>query len=44
MEGQFNFWLEVELELELIEVDFYGICGFFDHCFSPVCLFERKGK
>jgi hypothetical protein len=32
------------MELELIKVDLYEICGFFDHRVSPTSLFKGKGK
>jgi hypothetical protein len=31
MEGQFGFMFEMDVELELIEVDFDGLPGFFFH-------------
>ena len=44
MEGQFNFWFQIELELELVEVDSNWLCDFFDHCFSPISLFKERAK
>ena len=44
MEGQFSFRFEIEMELELIKVDSYEPCGFFDHGSSLTTLFEEKGK
>jgi hypothetical protein len=32
------------MELELIQVDSYGLCGFFDHCLSPTDFLEGKGQ
>jgi|GEM_PF-4281600 len=37
MEGQFGFVSEMNMEFELIEVDFYGLFGFIVHFFpQPV--------
>jgi hypothetical protein len=44
MEGQFSFRFEIEMELEMIKVDSYKPCGFFDHGSSLMNFFEKKGK
>jgi len=31
MKGQFGFMFEMNMEFELIQVDFYGLFGFFIH-------------
>jgi len=35
MESQFNLVLDVNLELELIQVDFYGVLDLLDHYQVP---------
>jgi hypothetical protein len=35
MEGQLGNLFELDMELELTEVDFYGLSGSFVHCYAP---------
>jgi hypothetical protein len=41
MERQFGFVSEVNMEFELIEVDFYGLFGFIVHFFASTGFLNR---
>jgi hypothetical protein len=41
MEGQFGFLFEMNMEFELIEVNFYGLFGFIVHFFASTGFLNR---
>jgi len=43
MEGQFGVMLEMDVEFELIQVDFYGLSGFFVHFLAPTSFLNSGG-
>ncbi len=44
MERQFNLVLDVNMELELIQVDSYGVFAIFNHLFIPSHLKLKNRK
>jgi hypothetical protein len=43
MQCQFGFVLEMNMEFELIEVDFDGLFGSFIHFLAPSGFLDRRG-
>ena len=42
MQGEFNFWFEAQMELELIKIDSNKLGGFIDHL--PIPTIEGTDK
>jgi len=42
MEGQFGFMFEMDMEFELIQVDFDGLAKFFFHSWASTSLLNSQ--